>query len=365
MRYLFTFLLVIFLLNISCANRTADSSIINNLPLDSFIIKTTNEIFAKSDVPGIFIAVLDNGERSYYTAGYADQDKKILFDSLTIVEIGSITKTFNAYILESVLKEKVISESSSIHSYLPDSVQTNKSLEKITFLKLLNHSSGLPRLPENMNLTSSTMTPYDNYGEKELYSYLKVANAYATSKSSYSNLGMGLAGVLAEKISGKKYADLVNDYVVVPFKMNTNDDQAKQPVRAQGYIDNEKSVFWNMDILAPAGNLKMNANQMLTYLSQMSVPANKSQAEIIDLVLTPTIQLNAAMKVCRGWHTIEKKDKPTIYWHNGGTYGFSTQCMFTKGNNKAVFVVVNQFDRNKVSEELAMKVMEAMMKTDN
>jgi hypothetical protein len=116
-----------------------------------------------------------------------------------------------------------------------------------------------------------------------------------------------------------------------------------------------------MDVLAPAGNLKLNASQMLTYLSQMSSPSDKKTAELIDLLLTPTIALNPSMKVCRGWHTIEKKEKPVIYWHNGGTYGFSTQCMFTKGNNKAVFVVVNQFDRNKVSEELAAKVMEELL----
>ncbi|MEI9909926.1 MAG: serine hydrolase [Bacteroidota bacterium] len=87
--------------------------------------------------------MLNNGERKYYNFGFADPDKKMLFDSATIFEIGSITKTFTAYVLESILTEKGINDSSAVWNIFPDSVQQIKALESITFLGLMNHTSGL------------------------------------------------------------------------------------------------------------------------------------------------------------------------------------------------------------------------------
>jgi CubicO group peptidase (beta-lactamase class C family) len=124
--------------------------------------------YQKDNVPGIFVAIYNNNKREYYTAGFADTDTKMVFDSTTVFEIGSITKTFTAYVLMSVLRNNGINDSSFILKHLPDSVQKNPSLQKITFLSLMNHTSGLPRLPGNMNLSESRQ-PYENYTAGDLF----------------------------------------------------------------------------------------------------------------------------------------------------------------------------------------------------
>ncbi|HEX7846147.1 MAG TPA: serine hydrolase domain-containing protein [Chitinophagaceae bacterium] len=356
-KYIFCYLVAFATLFIgSCQNKGASyngSSAYNEI---------ADSLQKAEKLPGIFIGILDNGKRTYYSAGFADPDKKMVFDSATLFEIGSISKTFTAYILESVLKEKNISDSNSIISYLPDSVRSNTLLEKISFYNLLNHSSGLPRLPENMDLTSNPMSPYDGYYADHLFSYLKTCTPRPDGKSNFSNLGAGLAGVLAQRIAGKPYESLLAQYIFQPFSIKQHPDStiAATTNKAQGYFTtiNNQSPYWFADVLAPAGGLKCSADEILSYLEKMAAPENGSSQQIIEHLLTPTITVTPEIKVCRAWHTMEKKDSPVIYWHNGGTYGFSTFAGFLKEKKKAVVIVVNQFNKNKVSDKLGFSILE-------
>jgi len=339
---------------ISCtAQKNADT-------LDAFINCKADSLLKAQELPGIFIGISNNGQHHFYNFGYAVPDKKLPFDSTTMFEAGSITKTFTAYIVESVLRDKGISDSSLITAYLPDSVKQNKALGNITFLSLMNHTSGLPRLPDNIDLNS--MAPYDTYNSVQLFHYLKIAVPKPGGKSNYSNLGMGLAGVLAERISGKTYATLLDEYIFLPFKLVPADRSISSTNnKSQGYFQNEKSEYWNMDVLAPAGGLKCTSTEMLAYLKEMGSPTTERSKGIINKLLQPTVNINPSMNVCIAWHTLEQKDKPVIYWHNGGTYGFSTFAAFIKGGEKAIIVVVNKFNSNVVSDGLGMSIMKKML----
>jgi CubicO group peptidase (beta-lactamase class C family) len=329
--------------------------------LDAFILRKTDSLYKKGKVPGVFVGVLNNSERNYYNFGFADPDKKMPFDSATVFEIGSITKTFTAYVLESVLKEKGIGDSTSIITYLPDSLQKNKALEATTFVSLLNHTSGLPRLPENMDLETNMMQPYADYNLQMLFDYLETATPKPDGRSYYSNLGATLAGILSERISGKPYRILLDEYILTPFKMT----MARQPLseitnKAQGHFSGNKSDYWDMNVMMPAGGIVCSTSDLLTYLQHISQPSNDSKA-IVDDLLTPTVAVSRTLRVAKGWHIIEEKDKPAVYWHNGGTYGFSTYAAFLKDKSKAVVIVVNEFNKNQVSDVLGELIIKKLM----
>src|SRR5688572_26751373 len=76
--------------------------------LASFIQQKGDSLLKKESLPGIFVGVLNKGERRYFNFGYAVPDEKKPFDAETVFEIGSITKTFTAYLVESILQEKRI-----------------------------------------------------------------------------------------------------------------------------------------------------------------------------------------------------------------------------------------------------------------
>ena len=326
-------------------------------PIDSFIKRKADSLYKAERFPGIFIAILDSDRRTYYNAGFADPDSKTPFDSLTQFEAGSITKTFTALIVEKILAEKNMSENTSIAQWLPDSVKQNKPVAAITFLQLLNHTSGLPRLPYNMNLKSNEMAPYDDYTEADLFSFLRNAELKTAGESKYSNLGVGLAGIIAQKITGKSYYTLLTEYIYRPFEINPEGiPESGSPKKSQGYFGNRKSAYWNMNCLAPCGGLKSNASELLNYVEHIATPAPRDSS-IINKLLQPTATVEDAIKIGRAWFIIDRDTLPHYYWHNGGTYGFSTFAGFLKGKKKAVIVVINEFNRNETSDAMGFAIL--------
>lgn len=355
MRKLFSLIGCLFMMVVAAAQQTTSIS------LADFITRKGDSLYKAEKLPGIFVGVLNKEEKQFFNFGYAIPDDKLPFDSITLFEAGSITKTFTAYILTSILLKKSISYSRSIISYLPDSVQSNKALQGITFLSLMNHTSGLPRLPSNMILSSDDMTPYDHYTMTDLFNYLKTVTPKPDGKSNYSNLGMGLAGVLAQRISGKDYPTLLRQFIFVPFGMRASDNRHKHR-KSQGYFGDKKAAYWKMNALAPAGGLQCTSNELLSYLEYMSQPGDAKAKAIIDKLIKPTVALSPAMHIGLAWHTFEQVGKPNIYWHNGGTYGFSTFAAFIKGTGQAVIVVANKFNTNAVTDGLGIAIIKKMLK---
>jgi CubicO group peptidase (beta-lactamase class C family) len=329
---------------------------------DAFIKHLADSIYSKEKLPGIFIGILNHGERSFYQVGFADPDRQMPFDSATLFEIGSITKTFTAYILTAVLMENKIAETDRIIKYLPDSVQQNQNIGNISFLNLMNHTSGLPRLPGNLNMANMRQ-PYETYGANELFAYLKDCSPKPDGKSNYSNLGAGLAGVLAERISGKSYAVLADQYIFLPFNMvKQGNSNAFHKNKSQGYFAaNDKAEYWNMNILAPAGGLTSTGNEMLTYLENMCFPKTERSKAIVNKLTVQIVSLSPKVAVGLGWHILNEKEQQPVYWHNGGTYGFSTFAAFVKDKSKAVIVVINQFNKNGAGDGLGISIIKKLI----
>jgi CubicO group peptidase (beta-lactamase class C family) len=355
--------LVSFLILLATGNQSGAQSQKKD-SLNSFVQNKTNAAFVKTKVPGILVLYGQGNQENLYTTGYADPEKKLVFDRNTFFEIGSITKTFTAYILLSVLREKKIADTSSIISFLPAEVQMNRAIASISFLHLMNHTSGLPRLPGNFELKENDLQPYQRYDSKKLFDYLATAQPNRPGKYEYSNLGAGLAGVLAERISGKSFPTLLDQYIFLPFRMVDKKNTLENSVnKSQGFIDSGVNAeYWNMDVLAPAGGLKCTGAEMIKYLQAMVKPNEDRSRKIIDSLTAVTYQLSPNMAIGRGWHSIHLKGKPVVYWHNGGTYGFSTYAGFTKTTGHWVMVVVNHFDKNNtVSDVLGIQIMNKML----
>jgi len=331
--------------------------------LYSFIKNTVDSIYDKDKLPGVFAGILDNGERHFFNAGFADPEKQMPFDSATVFEIGSITKTFTAYVLTAVLMENKIAETDPIIKFLPDSVQQNQQLASISFLNLMNHTSGLPRLPDNMKAANSRQ-PYEDYSTADLFAYLQGCTVKPDGKTNYSNLGAGIAGILAERIAGRSYAALLDKYLLIPYKMQTtalNDINANRN-KSQGYFaKDDKTGYWNMNSLVAAGGIRSSAADMLSYLQNMGAPKTTIAKQITEKLTAQTIALNPRITIGRGWHIFNDNDKPVFYWHNGGTYGFSTFCAFTKDKSKAVIVVINQFNKNGQADALGASIIKKLI----
>lgn len=327
---------------------------------NDWIQQKIDSLVKSKAVPGIMVGISDQGVRRYYSGGFANKATRQLFDTATQVEIGSITKTMTAYLLTAVLQEQRISDTTAIGPYLPDSVRTNPHLSTIRFVELMNHTSGLPRLPDNINLTvKNPLQPYAAYGPEQLYAYLAKAIPDSNHKVSYSNLGAGLAGILAARISGIPYEQLLKKYITIPFGMHHTDTSAA-PGRpfSTGYYNEQPAEYWTMHVLKPAGGVKSDAADMLNYLEQL---IRNQQSAVVGSITTPTASINNRLLVAKGWHILIMPNQSSLFWHNGGTFGFSTFCAFHKESGKALFLFVNAFNKNNIGDAFGIEIMTKLL----
>jgi CubicO group peptidase (beta-lactamase class C family) len=195
-----------------------------------------------------------------------------------------------------------------------------------------------------MGTPVNPMQPYENYGEKELFSYLKNATINKDGKSNYSNLGAGLAGVLAERITGSSYEQLLKKYITNPFNLKYSQlNAATNRAKSIGYFDNAIATYWNMNSLKAAGGIKSDATDMLAYIEYL---LQNNQSPVIQNITKPTLSINKRLQIAKGWHILSLPNNTSLYWHNGGTYGFSTFCAFHKETGKGIFIAVNAFNKN-------------------
>jgi CubicO group peptidase (beta-lactamase class C family) len=327
--------------------------------LNALIQSKVEAVFESKSIPGILVGVSVKGKHNFFTAGFADKEKKALFTPATQFEIGSITKTFTTYLLVAILKKYNIADSSSITKFLPDSVKVNPSISSIQFIQLLNHTSGLPRLPDNLTAKGYFFQPYASYKKEDLYSYLRKAKPKNIGKDNYSNLGLGLAGVLAENSSGKSYEQLLKKYIIKPAKLkNTSIYVNEKSVKAVGYFDKQIAPYWDMSILVGAGGIKSDATDMLNYLDYIS---NHTSKPLIASILQKTAMIDKKTYIAKGWHTNEKNNETQFFWHNGGTYGFSTFCAFNPKNKNSIIIVINSFSKNFMADQLGFELMDTLL----
>ena len=315
-------------------------------------------IFAKTkDLPNqarLSIAIIQNGEVKNY--GVKKFENKILPDEnhRNLYEIGSITKVFTASVLASLVQENELGLKEEINSYFDFQFNNGR---KITFESLSNHTSGLPRLPENLDL-SLTRNPYESYGKKELEVYLKdlMGQKKDTITYAYSNLGAGLLGYTLGLSQNTTFQILLQKRIFDKYGMDQSytssenlGDRLIQGLDIQG----KEVPNWDFDVMFGGGGMISSTEDLSKFVSAQFNSKN------LELKLTrqATHQLNQNSSVGLGWHILTSKNKINTYWHNGGTGGYSSCIVLNVDQEKAVIVLSNVFGINQTIDELSFELL--------
>jgi len=301
----------------------------------------------KLNAVGLSIGIIKNGTARLYNYGETTKGSKQLPTAETIYEIGSITKTFTATILASYVNGGKVKLDDQISKYLPDSVANNAELKNITLLNLINHTSGLPSIPDNLASQKpyDKLNPYANYNKTLLYAYLKTCKLETKPGEhyAYSNLAVGILGTILEKISGKSFEEMASSIVCSPLGMS-NTLQHLYPLIKIRFApvyndDSEQTIPWDFDALASCGALRSTVNDLVKY-AKANINDNVATSIAKALKLTHQITYNNDARLGLAWHII-KVDGTDYYFHNGGTYGSSSFLAFNKEKNLAVIILSN------------------------
>jgi CubicO group peptidase (beta-lactamase class C family) len=319
-------------------------------PLQSITDKMVDSVARKyiqlSNTVGLSIGVFKAGKTNIYNYGQIKKGNNQLPAVNTIFEIGSITKTFTAAVLAWYVNEGKLKLSDPITRYLPDSVARNPSLMGITLVNLINHTSGLPRMPDNFTVQQSyeELNPYKHYTKELLFSYLKTCTLKSApgTKYAYSNLGVGLLGVILEKISGKSYEQLVLDIICEPLGMKSTLQRLSSSMNTRFATvyneDGNQTPAWDFDVLASGGALRSDMGDLLTYVNSNMANTGSKLSKAFDL--THQVTFDNDTKLGLGWHII-KVDGISYYFHNGGTGGSSSFLAYNVEKNIAVIILSN------------------------
>ena len=164
--------------------------------------------------------VLGVGQLSEKNAATPDQD--------TVFEIGSVSKVFTGVLLADAIERGVVKADQPADDLLPEGISmpvfSNKPDRKITLADLSTHVSGLPRLPDNLDVNATI--PYAEYSADDLYKFLKSyeLKRAPSTVDEYSNLGVGLLGVLLSRKQNTNYESLIRERITEPLQMKDTAD---------------------------------------------------------------------------------------------------------------------------------------------
>lgn len=305
-------------------------------------------IFSKClDLPNntqLSIAMIKNGKTNYYGITKINDTVKPSENQKCLFEIGSITKLFTATILASLVLDNKLKLTDEINSYYPFAFKDNT---KITFESLANHTSGLPRLPENLDL-SNDQNPYKSYGKIKIEEYLKNVVKLESAPStiySYSNIGAGLLGYTLGLSQKTTFQNLLKTKVFLKYDMtnslssskNLGDNLVKGLNKKGQVVSN-----WDFDVLSGAGGILSTTEDLAKFAKAQFNPNNKE----LEMTRTTTFVIKGDTKIGLGWHKLESSNNDDLFWHSGGTGGYSSSIVMKVKEKNAVIILSNVFNIN-------------------
>jgi CubicO group peptidase (beta-lactamase class C family) len=150
--------------------------------------------------------------------------------------LGSITKQFTSMLIMQLVEAGKLKLDGKITDYLPDYPKATGN--RVTLHHLLTHTSGIPSYTNFADFFSQTSrNPYTPTEFIKKFSDLPLEFDPGT-RFAYNNSGYFLLGAIIEKVTGKSYAEVLQENILTPLNMQDTGYDLWSPVlakRATGY----------------------------------------------------------------------------------------------------------------------------------
>lgn len=298
-------------------------------------------------VVGMTVGIIKGDESFVRGYGHVSTDDSATPNGQTIYEIGSVSKVFTGLLLADAMVDGRVSLVTPVQDLLPDGVTMKQRDERlpIRLWHLSTHTSGLPRLPDNMT-PADPNNPYADYDREKLMAFL---SSYQPSKRpleemAYSNLGVGLLGELLAMQRDTDYESLLVDRISQRLGMNhtkiTLNDDEKTRLASPHTEGGAPGYAWDLAAMAGAGAIRSDVDDMLKFAQAQLDPPQDQLGSAIDIAWTihqkPIAQEDFTVGL--GWNVA--RDGSTR-WHNGQTGGFHSAVFINRKLDAAVVILSN------------------------
>jgi Beta-lactamase class C and other penicillin binding proteins len=180
------------------------------------------------------ISIFHEGKEVYQNNyGYTNIGNKVKNNSSTKFRIGSISKTFTATIIMTLIEKNELSLSAKLSDFYPQI----KNADKITIAHLLQHRSGIA----NFTGVADYMQWNTEKHTKEQIISRMVSGGISfepNEKFEYSNSNYLLLTFIAEDVSGKEFSELLQEIISKPCHLKNTF------VGEQIHVDNNEALSY-------------------------------------------------------------------------------------------------------------------------
>lgn len=332
-KYLLSTLLLTMVLLLSC-NDT------NNKEVDELFSD-----FIIENGPGAAIGIFQNGEiifEQYY--GYANCKEKKPITQTTNFRLASITKQFTAACIAMLEEENALQYDNTLKDIFPE---FNDYGANITLWQIIHHTSGLIDY-EDLIPDSNTVQVHDDDVLKMMMeqdsTYFEPGTHYR-----YSNSGYALLAMIVQKLSGKSFAQFLNDRIFTPLGMKNTVAYEKNisevPNRAFGYTVLKDTILFTDQSTTSAvlgdGGIYSSIHDMMIW--EQSLRTNKILSkETLEKIFKPEGTLPSGTESIYGfgWRIDTHKNLLRTH-HAGSTKGFRNMFHRIPGKKFAVLILTN------------------------
>lgn len=289
--------------------------------------------------------------------GMADREQRRANTLDTPINLGSANKMFTALVIASLVEQGKLGWKDTVGKHLPDWPQ-QAVREKVTIEHLLTHTSGMGaywgKAHDEQRAELDTLAEYGDL-------FATDAPAGEPGKDfRYSNNGFVLLGLIAEKVTGRSYFDLVDDWVYGPAGMTHSGHHARDDGatgRAVGYLQDGKP---NTPTLAARGSAAGGGYASARDLQRFAAALTGGKIvkpETLALMTSPHAQMGGPQAgYGYGFGVFTQGEKH--YGHNGGAPGINASFEIFPDSGYVVIVLSN-VDRG--ANELAQKIGQTVM----
>jgi CubicO group peptidase (beta-lactamase class C family) len=261
--------------------------------------------------------------------------------------IGSNTKAVTGFIAALLVKQSKINWNTRFFDLFPElKDQSHKAYHHLTLLNLLSFRTKL--IPYTYTYEKPEQSQFSGTEDEQRYQFAKwfFAQEPVAKKDSvcFSNLGYVAAALMLEKVSGKSYAQLVNELgneLGITFGFGApNSSDTLQPWGHNSELKPEQpGDNYKLSWLEAAGNINMSLPDYAVFI-QHQLKGLQGQSQLLSK--EEFYFLHFGLKIFSvGWFNDTTSDGQSFSYNIGNPGTFLTQVYIFDQKNRAIILFTN------------------------
>lgn len=312
----------------------------------------------KPDTPGAAVIVVKDGQTVFRKAyGIASLEFAVTLKPEMVFRLASITKQFTATAIMMLVDQHKLSVNDDITKFVPNYPTGGK---KITVENLLTHSSGIKDYSEIL-WPQRMCQDFDIENLIEVFENEGLSFTPGT-REAYSNSNYVLLGAIIERVSGKSYADFIEENIFKVLGMNHSFYERPQriiPNRVSGYAKGRdgfvNAPFISVTQLYAAGALMSSVDDLELWDAALSSDKLISSTSKQRMFLPHQLSDGTSGTYGYGWN-IEQLEGHLLAAHGGGINGFSNYVLRMPQDHLYIAILSNDRTAEVQPEYLAKQI---------